>query len=87
MTWIMWNLVLVCLKTILVSVQDRCTICAKRTIAQKSFWMHVRALLGSRLKWKLISVRLEIVLTLTQDRCTVWAESTIGLEIILDVRD
>jgi hypothetical protein len=32
MTWIVWNLVLVHLETVLVSVQDRCTICAKRTI-------------------------------------------------------
>jgi hypothetical protein len=27
----MWNLTCLCLETILVSVQDRCTICAKRT--------------------------------------------------------
>ena len=32
MTWVMWNLVLVCLETVLVSVQDRCMVCAKRTI-------------------------------------------------------
>jgi hypothetical protein len=30
--WVMWNLVLVHLETVLLSVQDRCTICAKRTI-------------------------------------------------------
>jgi hypothetical protein len=30
--WVMWNLVLVCLEIVLVSVQDRCTICSKRTI-------------------------------------------------------
>ena len=28
----MWNLVLVYLETVLVSVQDRCTVCAKLTI-------------------------------------------------------
>jgi hypothetical protein len=28
----MWNLVLVHLGTVLESVQDRCTVCAKRTI-------------------------------------------------------
>ena len=28
----MWNFVLVHLETVLVSVQDRCTVCAKRTI-------------------------------------------------------
>ena len=28
----MWNLVSVCLETVSVSVQDRCTVCAKRII-------------------------------------------------------
>jgi hypothetical protein len=31
----MWNLVLVCMEIILVSVQDRCTICAKHTVASE----------------------------------------------------
>ena len=26
MTWVIWNLVSVCLETVLVSVQDRCTV-------------------------------------------------------------
>jgi hypothetical protein len=30
-TWVMVNLVSVCLETVLVSVQDRCTVYAKRT--------------------------------------------------------
>ena len=29
---VMWNIVLVCLETVLVSVQDRCMVCAKRSI-------------------------------------------------------
>jgi hypothetical protein len=32
MTWVVWNLVLVHLETMLVSVQDRCTVCTKYTI-------------------------------------------------------
>ena len=32
MMWVLWNLVLVCLEIVLVSVQDRCTICAKHTV-------------------------------------------------------
>ena len=32
MTWIMCNLVLVRLEAVLVSVQDRCMVCAKHTI-------------------------------------------------------
>ena len=43
---VMWNLVSVCLETVLVSLQDRCTVCAKHTMAQKSFWMHPMVLLG-----------------------------------------
>ena len=32
MTWVMWNLISFSLEIVLVSVQDRCTVCAKRTI-------------------------------------------------------
>jgi len=31
----MWNLISVRLETVLVSVQDRCAICAKRTISSE----------------------------------------------------
>jgi hypothetical protein len=31
-TWVMANLVSICLETVLVSVQDRCMVCAKCTI-------------------------------------------------------
>jgi hypothetical protein len=30
--WVLWNLVSICFETVLASVQDRCTICIKRTI-------------------------------------------------------
>jgi hypothetical protein len=33
--WVMWNLVLVYLETVLVSVQYRCMVCAKHTIASE----------------------------------------------------
>jgi hypothetical protein len=33
--WVMWNHVLVDLEIVLVSVQDRCTVCAKRTIGSE----------------------------------------------------
>jgi hypothetical protein len=35
MTWIVWNLVSLHLETVLVSVQDRCMVCTKRTIVAK----------------------------------------------------
>ena len=31
-TWVMWNLTSFSLDIVLVSVKDRCTVCAKRTI-------------------------------------------------------
>ena len=35
MTWVVWNLLSVHLETVLVSVQDRCAICAMRTIGSE----------------------------------------------------
>ena len=46
MTWVMWNLVSIRLETMLVSLQDRCKVCAKHTMAQKLFWTHPMELLG-----------------------------------------
>jgi hypothetical protein len=43
MTWVMWNLS-VHLEAVLVSMQDRCMLCAKHT--RKLFWMHLIVLLG-----------------------------------------
>jgi carbonic anhydrase/acetyltransferase-like protein (isoleucine patch superfamily) len=63
-----------------VSVQDRCTVCAKVPLAQKSFCMHPMILRGDK-------AQLEIMLILTQDWCMVCAEHTIGLEIVLDAYD
>jgi hypothetical protein len=42
----MWNLILVCLDMVLVSVQGWCMVCAKSTIGQKSFWTHPMVLHG-----------------------------------------
>ena len=83
----MWNLVLVHLETVLVLVQDRCTVCAKRTIGSEIVLDAPDGTQVTRHKWKLDSVYLEIVLILTQDRCMVCAEHTKGLEIILDALD
>jgi hypothetical protein len=68
---------LVCLETVLVLMQDRCSVCAKCTIGSE-------IILGAPdgtvmiLKWKLDSVHLEIVLILVHDRCTLCAEHAIG---------
>ena len=52
MTRVMSNHVSVCLEMVLVSMQDWCTICAKHTMAQKSFWTHQMVLLGDEAQVK-----------------------------------
>ena len=44
--WVMLNLISIHLETVLVSVQDWCTVCCKHTVAQKSFWTLEMVLLG-----------------------------------------
>ena len=46
MTWVLWNVVSVRLGIVLVSVQDRCTVCAKRTIGLEIIWIDSMTLLG-----------------------------------------
>ena len=46
MTWVMGNLVSICLEMVLMSLQDRCIVCTKHTMAQKSFWTQQMVLLG-----------------------------------------
>ena len=42
----LWNLVSIHLETVLVSVDARCSVCAKHTMAQKMFWTHQMVLLS-----------------------------------------
>ena len=46
----MSNHVSVRLEMVLVSVQDRCKVCAKHTMALKSFWTHQMVLPGDEAK-------------------------------------
>jgi hypothetical protein len=70
----------------LVSVQESCTVCAKRTIGSEII-LDLMVLLGDEAQGMLVSVCLEIVLILTQDRSTVCAKRAIGLEIVLAAPD
>jgi hypothetical protein len=45
-TWVMWNLVLVCLEALLVLVQDRYTVCAKCAIGSEITLSHPMVLRG-----------------------------------------
>ena len=75
------------MKTVLVSVQDRCMVCTICSIGLQIVLDEPLVPLDDEAKWKLVSLRLEIVLILMQDRCTVCVECTIGLEIILHALD
>jgi hypothetical protein len=35
MMWVLWNLISVYLETVLVSLQDRCRVCAKHSIGRE----------------------------------------------------
>ena len=46
MTWVLWNPISDRLEIVLVSVQDRCTLCAKRTIGLDIVFNALMVLLG-----------------------------------------
>jgi hypothetical protein len=46
LTWVMWNLVLSHLVKLLVSAQDRCTVCAKRNMGLEIILEDMMKLLG-----------------------------------------
>ena len=50
--WVMSNLILIHLEMVLVSVQDRCTVCAKRTIGSEAIFDATMVLLGDKAQVK-----------------------------------
>ena len=52
MTWVLWNLVSVYLEIVLVSVEDRPTVCAKRTIGLDIVFNASMVLLGYKAQGK-----------------------------------
>jgi hypothetical protein len=48
----MWKLIAVCLEILLVSVQDRHTVCAKRSIGSEIIWIDPMVLLGDEAQVK-----------------------------------
>jgi hypothetical protein len=75
--WVIWNLISVRLETDLVSLWDRCIVCAKRLCLEivldapdgpPRWWLSTRSSFRSVWRW----------LILTQDRCTVYGESTMA---------
>jgi hypothetical protein len=58
----MWNLVSICFERVLASVQDRCSVCVKRTIGSYIVLEAPAVLLGDKGLVEICLVRLEIVL-------------------------
>jgi hypothetical protein len=81
--WVMWNLTSLHLDTVLVSVQNLCTVCTERTIGSEIDLDTPNGTPRSRRSSESL-VYLEIVLILMQERCTICVKRTIGSEIILD---
>ena len=50
--WVMWNLTSFSLEIVLVLVQDRCTVCAKRTVGLEIVWDAPMVLLGDEAQVK-----------------------------------
>jgi hypothetical protein len=82
-----WNLVSVRLETVLVSVQDRCMVCAERTMGTEIVLDATDGTPRFKAQEEVISVCLEIMLILTQDRCMVCPKRTMASETILDATD
>jgi hypothetical protein len=84
----MWNLTCFSLETVLVLVQDWCTVCSKCTVGSEI----VLDTPDGTPRWRgssesLVSVHLEIRIILVQDRCTVCVARAIGTDIVLDSPD
>ena len=84
MTRVMSNHVSVHLDKVLVSVQDRCMVCAKRTIGSETILDAPMVLLGDEPRVEARFGPFGDSASLDVDRCTVCAERTIGSEIVLD---
>ena len=75
-------LVSVRLEIVLILTQDKCTVCAERTIGSAIVLDAPDGTPGDVGHVESRSVRLGMVLVLAQDRCTVCAKRTIGSNIV-----
>ena len=87
MTRVISNHVSVRLEMVLRSVQDRCMVCAKRTIGSETVLDAPMVLLGDEPHVEARFGPFGDSANLHVDWCTVCTERTIGLEIVLDVPD
>jgi hypothetical protein len=82
-----WKLVSVHLEIVLILIQDRCTVCAERTVGSEIILDAPNGLLGDVGHVESHFCPLEIVLVSVQDRSIVCTKCTIASEIVLHVSD
>jgi hypothetical protein len=81
-------LVLVCLDIVLTLTQDRCMVCAERSIGSENHFGCTRWISYVTLvMWNLVSIHMVTVAVLVQVTSMVCAKCIIGIEIILDAPD
>jgi uncharacterized protein with PIN domain len=86
-TRLKWKLVLVCLEIVLILTQDRCTVCAKRTIGLAIILDARDETLGDLGHVESRFGTFRDGVSVEANRCMVCAKCTIGLEIVLDAPD
>jgi hypothetical protein len=77
------KLVSVHLEIVLNLKEDRCTVCAERTIGSEN----ILNTLDGTPRLGHLEYRLETMLVSLQDRCLVCTKHTVGLEIVMDIPD
>ena len=82
--WVMSNLISICLDTVLLSVQDRCTVCVKHAIGSEIILDAPNGAPGDEAQVEDRFGTFGDSANLDIDTCTVCAKRTIGSEIILD---
>ena len=88
MTWVVWNLTSSSLEIVLVSVQDRCMVWAKRTIGSEIVWTHPMVLIGDVGHVKsCFSPFVDIVIIECKIGARFRVKHTIGSEIVSDTPD
>ena len=87
MTWVKWILISVYFEIVLVSTQNRSTICAERTIGSEISLVHLMVLLGDVGEVEVRFSPFRDSVNLDARWCTICAERAIVSEVLLGAPD
>jgi hypothetical protein len=85
--WVVWSLISDHLEIVLVSVQDRCTVCVKRTMSSKIVLDTIEEHLDDIGHVESHFNPFRDSVSIVQDRCMLFDKRTIGSEILFDAPD